>query len=342
MTKVLEYDDLALIAQGHAAFQLLWSGVNLNVFDYLSEHPGCDFESLRAGIGLELQPAKVLIIGLTSLGIIEKDGDSYRNAEVVEQTMVSGRPGNMREVLGWQHHICYPGLHYFLDSLKQNANVGLQHFQGDEDNLYARLAHTPELEKVFQDAMSSLSNTANELLAREVTFDDINHLVDAGGGVGTNAITLAKANPNLRVTVFDSPTVCERANANIADQGMSDRVDTYPGDFFVRDFPEGIDAIMFAHMMTIWTPEKDTELLKRAYDALPVGGKVIIYNMMAYDDDTGPKSAALGSPYFLAIATGQGRLYSWQDYEGFLKEAGFSQTVRKELPRDHGVLVGVK
>lgn len=342
MTQKLDFDGLALIAQGHAAFQLLWSGVNLGVFDYLSKNPGANFEAIQEAIGLETQPAKILIIGLTSLKILEKNGESYRNSDTIEETMVSGRPGNMREVLGWQHHICYPGLFYFLDSLKQNKNVGLQHFKGEEDNLYARLAHTPYLEKVFQDAMSSLSNTANELLAKEFSFSEIKHLVDAGGGVGTNAMALAKANPGLKVTVFDSPTVCERAKANIDEHGMSDRVDTYPGDFFVREFPKGIDAIMFGHMMTIWTPEKDTELLKRAYDALPEGGKVIIYNMMSYDDDTGPNSTVLGSPYFLAIATGQGRLYSWKDYETFLKDAGFKQTVRQALPRDHGVLIGVK
>jgi len=65
--------------------------------------------------------------------------------------------------------------------------------------------------------------------------------------------------------------------------------------------------------------------------------------MMARDDDSGPLSTALGSPYFLAIATGEGMLYPWKDYESWLKEAGFGRLQRiGGLPLDHGLLVGIK
>ena len=342
MNDELTFDQLALISQGHAAFQLLWSGVNLGVFDFLSKNPGSHFEQIKEAAGIEYQPARILLAGLTSLKLLTKEADAFSNSPIVNALMVKDSPQSMVDVLGWQHHIVYPGLFHFLDSLKSNKNEGLQCFEGTEDNLYARLAHTPYLEKIFQDAMTSLSSSANQLLADKVPFDAVNHLVDAGGGVGTNAIALVKANPHLKVTIFDSPTVCDRAEENIAAAGLQEQINTYPGNFFERDFPSDIDAIMFAHMLTIWNPENDTALLKRAYDALPKGGRVIIYNMMAYDDDSGPKSATLGSPYFLAIATGQGMLYSWKDYESFLAQAGFTQTVRMELPKDHGVLVGIK
>ena len=88
--------------------------------------------------------------------------------------------------------------------------------------------------------------------------------------------------------------------------------------------------------------EENQLLLKRAHDALPKGGRVIIFNMMANDDDSGPLATALGSPYFLSVATGEGMLYSWSDYEACLAQAGFTQTERFELPRSHGVLVGTK
>lgn len=342
MKKELTFEQLALISQGHAAFQLLWAGVNLRVFDFLSEKPGSSFEEIQAAIDLEEQPAKILVVGLTSLLLIQKDGDSFRNSEVVEKLMVRSSPENMVDVLGWQNHISYPGLFYFVDSLKANKNLGLQHFSGDEDNLYARISHSPELEKVFQDAMASLSRSANKILSTDVPFDEVKHLVDAGGGAAENAIALAKANPHLRITIFDSPTVCERAKENIVGAGFESRIDTHPGNFFERDFPEGIDAILFAHMMPIWTPERDTLLLRRAYDALPEGGRVIIFSMMADDDEAGPVSVTLGSPYFLSIATGQGRMYAWKDYEKFLSDAGFKQTLRMELPKQHGVLVGIK
>ena len=75
---------------------------------------------------------------------------------------------------------------------------------------------------------------------------------------------------------------------------------------------------------------------------MPAGGQLFIFNMMANDDNIGPIAATLGSPYFLTIATGDGMLYSWKDYEDYLVQAGFIQSERHELPRHHGLLVGRK
>ena len=68
----------------------------------------------------------------------------------------------------------------------------------------------------------------------------------------------------------------------------------------------------------------------------------MIFNMMQNDEGTGPLSAAVGSPYFLTLATGEGMLYSWKEYEGLFREAGFLKVKRIVLPRDHGVITGIK
>jgi len=69
--------------------------------------------------------------------------------------------------------------------------------------------------------------------------------------------------------------------------------------------------------------EHNLGLLRKCHKSLASSGSVIIFNMMGDDDDTGPLSTALGSPYFLAIATGEGMLHAWKDYEQAFIEAGF-------------------
>ena len=201
----------------------------------------------------------------------------------------------------------------------------------------------PELEQIFQGAMSSLSAQANAYLVQEVDFNRFTHVVDIGGGDGSNALALARKFPGLRVTVFDSPSVCEYATRNIAAAGLQDRVATCAGEMFSDPFPEGVDAILFSHIFTIWSLDKNLALLKKSYDALPEGGSVLVFGMMGADDDTGPLSTALGSPYFLAIATGEGMLYSWADYEERMHQAGFRSVERVEnLPLNHGAIIGTK
>lgn len=338
----LNFDGLVLIACGHTAFQLLWAGVQLGVFDVLSKNPNLTRDEIAGQIGLKSQPARILMTGLAALKLVRKEGERFRNSPIVEKLLTRNRPDNMIDVLGWQAHIVYPSEVDFVESLKQFKNVGLRHFKGDADNIYHRLPHNPFIAKVFHDAMSSLSGSANADLAKLPVFQDIRHLVDAGGGDGTNAITLVKAHPHLKVTVFDGAIACEKAKEKVAAAGLSARIDTCAGDFFIDPFPGGIDAVLFGHMMTIWSPERDTALLRRAYEALPSGGKVLVFNMMGDDDEIGPMSAALGSPYFLTTATGQGMMYSWREHESFLATAGFQQTERHVLPKDHGLLVGVK
>lgn len=338
----LDFDGLVLIACGHTAFQLLWAGVQLGVFDKLSKTPGLTRDEIAEKIGLQSQPARILMTGLAALRLVDKDGDRFSNSKIAEELLTTGSKDNMLDVLGWQAHIVYPSEVDFIESLKQFKNVGLRHFKGDADNLYHRLPENPFIAKVFHDAMSSLSGSANADLAKSDVFEDIKHLVDAGGGDGTNAIALVKAHPHLHVTIFDGPVACEKAEAKVAEAGLSDRIHTHPGDFFIDPFPEEIDAVLFGHMMPIWSPERDTALLKRAHDALPAGGKVLVFNMMGDDDEIGPMSAALGSPYFLTTATGEGMMYSWREHESTLAAAGFKQTERHVLPKDHGLLVGVR
>jgi hypothetical protein len=343
-TTELDWDKLVLIAGGHNAFQLLWAGLDLKLYDTLSRQPESMLEDLARLMELDVYPARVLLIGLTSLGVIQLTAGRYRNAALTEARLVSGKPGFAGGILGWQAHIVYPGMMDFLASLKQNRNVGLERFPGNEPTLYQRLTHDKRLEGVFQDSMSGLSRQANQFLPTAVDFGRYAHVVDAGGGDGTNAIAIARAYPGVRATVFDSASVCEHAKANIHQLGFSDQVGTWAGDFFETPFPPETDCVLYCHILTIWSMEKNRQLLERTCNALPVGGSVVIFNMMGADDDSGPLSTALGSPYFLAIATGEGMLHPWKDYESALRAAGFTQIQRLEsgLPLDHGILIGTK
>lgn len=345
MVEELNFEKLVMIAGGHTAFQLLWAGVDLGLYDRLSAKPDRNLDEVADALGLSRQPARILMIGLTALGIVKRSPEGgYRNADLTEAWLVKGKPGYAAPILGWQAHIVYPGMQDFVASLKQNRNAGLDRFEGTEPTLYQRLTHDKPLQKVFQDAMSALSKQANSFLPAAMDFGKYKQVVDAGGGDGTNAMAIANRYPAIKTCVFDSPSVCEHAKENIRMAGMADRVSTWQGNFFQDPFPPGTECIVYCHILTIWSMDNNRTLLRRTYDALPEGGAVVIFNMMGADDDSGPLSTALGSPYFLAIATGEGMLHPWKDYEAALQDVGFKQTIRLDhgLPLDHGILVGIK
>lgn len=337
-----EIDQLGGIFGGHIFFQTLRTAVQLGIFDVLKKEKSLTRQEIARKLNIEEQPLRIVMLGLTTTGLLIKQGSQFTNSRIANLFLTKDSPRKLTAYVELQHRVMYKGLYWLLDSVREYRNVGLKEFPGNEPTLYQRLAHDPELEKIFQDAMQELSIQTNAEMVQFLDLSDVNHLVDIGGGDGTNIIALAKRWPHLKATVFDSPTVCEIAKANIAAHGLADRLDAVPGNCFTDPFPEQADYYLFCHFFTIWGEQKDRMLLKKCHDALPPNGRVAIFNMMQHDDETGPLTAAIGSPYFLAIATGLGMLYTWNEYESWMHDAGFQKVQRHILSLDHGVIVGSK
>ena len=331
-----------LVMGGHIFFQTLSAAVQLDLFTLLARRAPLTQAGVSSALHIDEKPARILLLGCTALGLVRKNGDLYSNTRMANELLNRDKQRNICPVIAWQHFINYRPLYAFVDALKANKNVGLAEFAGEGGTLYERLAGYPELEKIFQQAMEGISAQANHLLVEAVDFGAFSHVLDVGGGNGTNVIELAQRYPSLKATVFDSASVGAIARASIAKAGLDGRVDAVAGDCFEDPFPKGVDCILFAHFMTIWSEAKNRALLRKAFEALPPGGAVMVFNMMQRNDRTGPLSAAMGSPYFLTLATGEGMLYTWSEYETWMKDAGFATVTRRQLVRDHGIILGLK
>jgi ubiquinone/menaquinone biosynthesis C-methylase UbiE len=341
---VEDFDRLVLVLGGHIFFQTLSAAVEFDLFSLLAKEGPLTLPAITRRLGISAEkPVRILLLGCTALGLLRKEGGAYRNSPSAQQFLNRASPGNLIDIVKWQHFINYRPMYHFHDAIRANDNVGLEkEFEGPGKTLYERLARVPHLEKIFQDAMKGISVQANATLAAEVDFSHVKRLVDVGGGNGSNIMTLARKYPALKASVFDSPTVCEIARKNIADNGLSNRCDAVPGDCFKDPFPKGADCILFAHFFTIWSEEKNQLLLRKCFEALPSGGTVVLFQMLQHDDETGPLTAAMGSPYFLTLATGEGMLYTGAEYETWMRAAGFASVKTQRLPLDHGAVIGKK
>ncbi len=340
-TAVQGEELLRLVMFGHLHFQSLWAGIELKVFEILEQHGDQTLHELAERVGLAHQPAKMVVANLAALGLVEKRGEAYANGPLAKRFLLPTSAASIVEVVRWQARIVYPGIEEYVRALRENTNVGVERFPGPGRTLYERLTANPELEKVFQDAMAGMPS--NRFLADHIPLDATRHLCDCGGGAGRNAIDLARRNPGLRVTIFDQPTVCEKARANIAAAGLEGRVSVSPGNFLQDPFPPGIDGVLYSHIASIWSQATDTAVFRRAREALPSGGRFFLYNMVARDDHSGPLSVTCGSVYFHALATGEGFMHSAAEYRAMLAEAGFARVeVVGGLPVSHALVIGTK
>lgn len=339
--KAIEEHFISIVG-GHIFFKTLSAATKFDLFTLLHNQGALTQDQISHSLSISTRSTKILLLGLVSLKLLNKEGGHYDNSMIAEIYLSKNSPQNILSIIDWQSEINYRAMDHFYDSLVSGENEGLMEFDGEEDTLYKRLTHTPHLENIFQSAMEDISKQANHDLANNIDFSPVKKLLDVGGGNASNIMNLANFYPELNSCVFDSESVCGIANENIKKNQLSDRCGVQTGDCFNTAYPKGYDAISYCHFLTIWSEEKNLFLIKKAYDALPTGGRLIIFNMMQDNEEDGPLTAAMGSPYFLTLATKEGMIYTWAEYEAWCQAAGFSEIVTTKLPKNHGVIVAIK
>ena len=170
--------------------------------------------------------------------------------------------------------------------------------------------------------MHGLSFPAAVGMARNADFSDVHRLLDVAGGAGGFSIALAQRYPHLRCTVAELPIVCQLTQGYLARYGVEDRVDTQPLNMFFEAWPTGYDAVFFSCVLHDWDLQHRTELIQRAFDALPVGGRIFIHEMLLTDAADGPYAAAM---YSLSMRIGTlGKQFTPRELRTALEQTGFS------------------
>jgi len=340
---ISDADLLRIVIHGTSAFELLRTALEFDLFERLEAADGMDLPAVATAIAVAEQPARILLMGLASLRLLRKDGERYHNADITRRKLLRGSPRYVGPLVDVQAEIINPSIGDFAESMRQNTNVGLRRLSGPGTTLYERLTAHPRLQEIYYSNMGDASRKSFPLMLDRFDFGALRHVLDVGGGDGSNSIALATRFPRLKVTVFDQDTVVRIAAGNAEKAGVADRVSVASGDIFDDPFPEGIDAIMLFHLFEIWSLERNTKLLRRCYDALPDGGAVLLYTFVSDDDNTGPLSAALVSPYFLTLASGEGMTYSARDMEDATRDAGFRRVRRyADMGFNHALVAAYK
>ncbi len=337
------YERFQLVVNGPALFNAVVTGAELGVFRYLAAHPGAGAAELRGSTGLPEHSMRVLLLGLCAIGLVDRVGDGYHNSAVADATLAHDRPENWANTLiGWRR-FQYPAFPYTTEALRAGTNTALDHYPGTGTNLYERLAHDPALVAEYHDSMGPFTHLYLPALADNPELATVRHLLDVGGGDGTTARGIAARHPDIHVTVFDMPSVTERAG-QLAPAGSPDeRVSLRTGDMFTDDFPTDVDGILFSHVLEPFGDDACIALLARAFDALPAGGKIIAYGTAASDEETTGLLAARLSLYLNVLVAPGGMAHSAADYERWLGKVGCRRvTSYAGLPYEHALVVGVK
>ena len=133
---------------------------------------------------------------------------------------------------------------------------------------------------------------------------------------------VALRNPHLTGVGFDLPEVRPIFEDYVEQRRASpDRLRFAAGDFFADPLPKA-DVIMMGHILHDWDLDQKKTLIRKAYEALPDGGALIVYEAII-DDDRRENAFGLLMSLNMLIETPGGFDYTGADCRGWMNEAGF-------------------
>jgi hypothetical protein len=178
----------------------------------------------------------------------------------------------------------------------------------------------------LSDGLWRLSNAAGPPVCagngKRLDLKDCHKLLDVSGGSGAYTIAFCAAYPHLQATILDFPETVDTAKLYAGEAGLSDRISHLAGNAIKVEWPKGHDVVLMSY---IWSAvgEADLAILaKRAAEALPPGGLVLIHDFMVDDGREGPPFAAwylLGSMFDNPTAL----CLTPANVERVLRDAGF-------------------
>jgi hypothetical protein len=315
----------------------LLSAIELGVFTELASGPET-YEWLRTRLGLHPRSARDFFDTLVALGFLTRQDGRYANTAATDLFLDRRKPSYIGGIL----EMANARLYRFWADLTEGLKTGLpqNEIKHGMTGLFEGLYAEPARLKQFLEAMTGLSRGANMAIARNFPWASYRTYVDVGTAQGDLAAQIALANPHLAGLGFDLPEVGPIFTDYVASLGLSDRLTFVKGSFFSDPLPKA-DVVLMGHILHDWDLSEKKMLIVKAYEALPKGGALVVYESII-DNDRSKNAFGLMMSLNMLIETPGGFDYTGADCEGWMKDAGFTSTRMEPLVGPDSMVVGIK
>jgi hypothetical protein len=317
--------------------KVLLSAVELELFTDLAKGPQ-SLESIRARHGLHPRAARDFLDALVALGFLMRANGEYSNTPATDAFLDKHKPA----YIGGMLEMANQRLYGFWGHLTEALRTGLPQNEARTGGiaLFEALYADPARLKSFLAAMSGISHGANMIIASRFPWAAHKTFADVGTAQGDLAVQIALANPHLSGIGFDLPEVGPIFEEHVEQSGVANRLRFVAGSFFEQPLPTA-DVILMGHILHDWGIDDKRKLIRKAYDAVPDGGALIVYESII-DDDRSKNVFGLMMSLNMLIETPAGFDYTGADCQGWMKEAGFRRTRVEHLAGPDSMVIGIR
>jgi hypothetical protein len=330
-------EHILQVGFGFWACKSLLSAVEMEVFTELAKGPE-DLETLGGRLGLHPRSARDFLDTLVALGFLERENGVYSNTPSTDLFLDKKKPSYIGGILEMVNHRSYGHWNHLTEGLR--SGLPQNELKGGGAPVFETLYADPARLKEFLKAMSGVSRGANMAIAAKFPWANYRTVVDAGPAQGDLLVQVISKNPHLLGIGFDLPEVAPIFEEYIESHGLSSRVKFQAGSFFSDPLPHA-EVVMMGHILHDWNLEQKRMLIGKAYDALPKGGALMVYDAII-DDDRRKNAFGLMMSLQMMIETPGGFDYTGADCIGWMKDAGFKEARVEHLVGPDSMVIGIK
>jgi hypothetical protein len=318
------------------AARALQAAVELELFTVLSDGPATEPE-VRERLGLHERGSRDFLDALVAIGLLTREDGRYGNAPLAAQYLDQGRDSYLGGWMAMASHMLYPVWSRLSDGLR----TGQPQAQGlGDDGSFPRIHQDAAFFADFTSAMDAYTGMIGPELARVFDWSQYKEFTDVGGARGNLAAILTRSHPHLGGAVFDLPNLQPLFTEHMASLGLAGKIQFHPGNFFTDALPS-TQVIVFGHVLHDWDVNERRQLVQKAFEALPAGGTLLIYDRMM-DDDRQDRALSLFGSLNLLLVTPGGSEYTLADCRVWLAGAGFSEVTATPILGDTETLVAAR
>ncbi len=298
---------------GFAAFFsiAMVAGMQLDLFTPLEKGP-MSVEQLAEALGVGATKLTPLLYALVSAGLLSVEEGRFANTSETDYYLVRGKPTYLGGRYAW-----YTERYHWALQTAETIQSGLAQAKVDYHAMSA-----DELESSLRASHPATLATGRHLVA-DYDFSSKRHLLDVGGGLGGLALAIATAEPQLRVTVIDLPSVTPVTQHFIEQEGMSERIEVVSGDVVHGPLTGTYDVAVLRAFLDVLSPDNAQRALQNLNQVLEPGSPIYIYAQALDDSRLSPLQSVASNLFFMNIYD-EGQAYTYDEYCGWLTEASFT------------------
>ncbi len=335
-TRRLTPERIMRLGIGFWGSKTLLSAVELGLFTELAKGP-LGAEALTKRLGLHPRSARDFFDALVALGMLKRNGTKYANTPETALFLDRDKPS----YVGGMLEMSNARLYRFWGDLTEALRTGRpQNEAKTGDDFFGALYADPHRLEGFLKAMTGLSLETGRAIAKAFPWKRYRSYMDIGCAQGGVAVEVALAHRHLAGGGMDLPAVQPVFEAYAKRKGVGKRLRFHAGNFFKDPLPN-TEVIIMGHILHDWNLDEKLMLLRKAYEALPPGGAVIVHEALI-DDARKQNVFGLLMSLNMLIETHGGYDFTGADCTRWMKDVGFKKTSVHPLVGPDSMVVGIK